>query len=132
MHTNLNTLYKACYDRIGGVVFCGTPHRGSDAAGWGVLASRMVTMAFMDSNAKLLSDLRTDSEALDIIQEEFLEILCLSPTSIRVHSFQEGRALSGVKGFDDKVLLGPTHCSRQFSEIILGCARRFIETWLAA
>lgn len=132
MHASLNTLYKACYDRIGGVVFCGTPHMGSDAAAWGVLASNLVAMALMDSNTRLLEELRVDSEALGVIQEDFLKILYLSADNVRIHSFQEGRALSGVKGFDGKVQFGPNHCSRQFSEIILGRARLFIETGLAA
>ena len=102
MQASIDDRFRYCFFRVRAVVFCGTPHRGSDVAGWGTLAANLVAMAWKDSNTKLLSDLRVDSEILDMIQEDFLKNLVLAP-DIRIHTFQEGRALSDIKGFDSKV-----------------------------
>lgn len=61
----------------------------------------MVTMALQSSNDRLLSGLEIDSEILDLIQEDFLRVL--QGADISVHSFQESRGLSGIKGFSGKV-----------------------------
>jgi hypothetical protein len=60
----------------------------------------MVAAAF-DSNTRLLSDLQVDSQILDLIQEDFLKVL--HPGKIKVHSFLEGRGLTGVRGMSGKV-----------------------------
>lgn len=52
-------------------------------------------------NTRLLRDLQVDSQILDLIQDEFLKLLY--ERSIKVHTFQEGRGLSGVQGFTGKV-----------------------------
>jgi len=101
MQSSVDARYQQFFHRIRAVVFCGTPHRGSNAAAWGCLAANLVAVAFMDSNSRLLSDLLVDSEVLDEIQENFLK--ALYQVSIRIHSFQEGRALAGVKGLHHKV-----------------------------
>ncbi|GES66730.1 PGAP1-like protein-domain-containing protein [Aspergillus terreus] len=102
MWSSVDSRYQRFFRRIRAVVFCGTPHRGSNAAAWGTLAANLIAMAFVDSNSRLLSDLRIDSEVLDRTQEDFLK--ALHRASIRIHSFQEGRALSGMKGLSDKVV----------------------------
>lgn len=101
MQSDLNPRYKQLLQRIQAVVFCGTPHRGSDTAAWAGLATNLVAMAFMDTHKKLLSDLLVDSETLDLIQEDFMKLLYKRP--IRIHSFQEGRGLTGVKCLHNKV-----------------------------
>jgi len=93
--------YREIFERTRAVVFCGTPHRGSDAAAWGRLASNVVKMALQDVNSKILNDLQVDSEILDLIQDDFLKVL--HESNISVHSFQEGEGLAGVRGFSGKV-----------------------------
>ncbi|PVH97016.1 hypothetical protein DM02DRAFT_96194 [Periconia macrospinosa] len=107
--------------RVFAVVFCGCPHRGSNAAAWGTLVSRLAAVALVDSTTQLLTDLKIDSQILDMIQDNFLRTLQYCP-SLRVHSFLEGRALTGIKGFDGKVR--ETHslsCLRQYLLNRSGC-----------
>ncbi|KAJ2987975.1 hypothetical protein NUW58_g4219 [Xylaria curta] len=102
MQSSITDRYKQFSRRIRAVVFCGSPHRGSDAVAWGKLASNLFAMALMDANSRLLSDLQVDSRILSLIQANFLKALHREP--LRIHSFQEGRALTGVKGLNDKVV----------------------------
>jgi hypothetical protein len=99
--SSLDGKYQSLFERVYAVVFCGTPHRGSNAAEWGLLGSNIVAAAFQDSNTTLLSDLRVDGQILDLIQEDFLKTL--HPNRIKVHSFQEGRPFAGIKFFNGKV-----------------------------
>lgn len=89
-------------NRVLAVIFCGTPHRGASAAAWGSLVSRLAAVALTDSNTRLLSDMEIDSQILDMIQDNFLRTLQYHP-SLRVHTFLEGKAMTGVKGIDGKV-----------------------------
>ncbi|KAI0407382.1 hypothetical protein F4802DRAFT_605555 [Xylaria palmicola] len=95
-------VYNRFLRRIRAVVFCGTPHRGSNLATWSKLATNLVNLAFVDVNSTLLSDLQVDSQVLDLIQDDFLNIVHQMP--LRIHSFQEGRPLTGVRGLHDKVV----------------------------
>lgn len=101
MQSSINDRYKHFSRRIRAIVFCGSPHRGADAAAWGKLASNLFAMALMDANSKLLSDLQVDSRILSLIQDNFLKALYREP--LRIHSFREGKAISGVKGLNEKV-----------------------------
>jgi hypothetical protein len=100
-NVNLKSNYKNLLSRVQAIVFCGTPHRGSSATAWGHLVSNIVTMALQSSNDRLLSELEVDSQILDLIQDDFLRVL--QGADISVHSFQESRGLSGIKGFSGKV-----------------------------
>ncbi|KAI1740902.1 hypothetical protein F4680DRAFT_418071 [Xylaria scruposa] len=93
---------EPCQSRTKLIVFLGTPHRGSSYAGWGAIASNLVSLAFQDSNKGIVQSLEVNSEALDNIQEEFLRIA--HKAGMKVHSFQEARAISGVKGLHGKVV----------------------------
>ncbi|KAI0466857.1 hypothetical protein F4859DRAFT_518693 [Xylaria cf. heliscus] len=93
---------ELCQSRTKLVVFLGTPHRGSSYAGWGVIASNLASLAFHDANKKIVQALEVNSEVLDNIQDEFLRIA--HRAGIKVHSFQEARAISGVKGLHGKVV----------------------------
>ncbi|TRX96992.1 hypothetical protein FHL15_002298 [Xylaria flabelliformis] len=93
---------EPCQSRTKLIIFLGTPHRGSSYAGWGAIASNLVSLAFQDSNKGIVQSLEVNSEALDNIQEEFLRIA--HKDGIKVHSFQEARAISGVKGLHGKVV----------------------------
>lgn len=92
---------EACRVRTKLVIFFGTPHRGSAYAAWGDIASNLAKLALQDPNTRLVKALEVNSEVLDNIQEEFKTII--HARNIKVHSFQESRGLSGMKGLDGKV-----------------------------
>ena len=92
---------KACRSRTRLIVFLGTPHRGSAYAGWGEIASNLARLALQDSNKKIIETLEVNSEVLDNIHEEFKSIVHECGT--RIHSFQEARGISGMKGLHEKV-----------------------------
>jgi hypothetical protein len=83
------------------IIFLGTPHRGSSYAGWGEIASNLASLALQDSNKRLVQTLEVNGEVLDIIHDEFKNTLSKYP--IKVHSFQEAKGVSGMKGLDNKV-----------------------------
>ncbi|UPL00108.1 hypothetical protein LCI18_011042 [Fusarium solani-melongenae] len=58
--------------------------------------------ALQNANKKIVQTLEVNSEVLDNIHEEFVKIML--ETGLKIHSFQEGRGLSGVKGFSGKVV----------------------------
>jgi hypothetical protein len=84
------------------IIFLGTPHRGSEYAGWGQIASNLSRVALQDSNKKILETLEVNNEVLDNIHEEFKQIA--SKGKFKVHSFQEARGVTGVRGLDGKVV----------------------------
>lgn len=92
---------EACQERCRLVVFLGTPHRGTDAAGWGMIAANLAMMALQTSNREVLGALKVEGEVLDNIHTSFTTLLHRS--GIKVHSFQEGRDMTGIKGLDGKV-----------------------------
>ncbi|KAL9025121.1 MAG: hypothetical protein Q9196_006007 [Gyalolechia fulgens] len=93
---------EACRRRIKLIIFLGTPHRGSSWTGWGKIASNLARVALQDSHKKIIETLEVDSEVLENIHDEFVQVV--SEYDIRIHSFQEGRAMSGIKGLDEKVV----------------------------
>jgi hypothetical protein len=92
-------------DRTKLVVFLGTPHRGSAYAGWGQIASNLARLALQDSNKKILETLEVNNEVLDNIHDEFTTIAYKG--TIKVHSFQEARGITGMKGVSEKVCCLP-------------------------
>jgi hypothetical protein len=85
------------------IVFLGTPHRGSAYAGWGQIASNIAHLVLQDSNKKIIETLEANNEVLDNIHEEFMTTVLKG--GIKIHSFQEARGISGMKGLDEKVFL---------------------------
>jgi hypothetical protein len=63
----------------------------------------LIAVALADSNSKLLSDLEVDSDILDLIHDDFLKTLSRAPFPIRIHSFQESRPVTGIRGLNSKV-----------------------------
>ncbi|KAH0566370.1 hypothetical protein GP486_000228 [Trichoglossum hirsutum] len=98
---------KACRSRTKLIVFLGTPHRGSGFAGWGEIASNFARLALQDSNRRIIEALEVNSEVLDNIHEEFTTIVYRS--GIKIHSFQETRGITGMRGLHQKVIL-PSDC----------------------
>ncbi|KAK2591961.1 hypothetical protein QQS21_010333 [Conoideocrella luteorostrata] len=93
---------ELCRSRTGAIVFLGTPHRGSSYAGWGEIAANLARLGLQDSNKKIIETLEVNSEVLDNIHDEFKTIVYKS--NIRVHSFQEARGMSGMKGLHKMVV----------------------------
>lgn len=79
MQTHLDLRYLHFLHRIQAIIFCGTPRRGSNVAAWGGIATKLAAVALMDANSKLLSDLRVDSEILDLVQEDLLNFYTTFP-----------------------------------------------------
>ncbi|KAH6866207.1 hypothetical protein B0T10DRAFT_61940 [Thelonectria olida] len=90
-----------CRSRTKLIVFLGTPHRGSLYTSWGKIAANLVQLALQDPNKKVIETLEVNSEVLDNIHEQFKTVVYRA--SIKVHSFQEGRGISGMKGLHNKV-----------------------------
>jgi hypothetical protein len=84
-------------------VFLGTPHRGSDFAAWGSIASNLAKLTLQDSNKNIVETLKVNGEVFDNIQEEFQRIVL--EDRIIIHSFQEAKGVSGIKGLSGKVAL---------------------------
>ncbi|KAK4248963.1 putative kinesin light chain [Corynascus novoguineensis] len=78
-----------CRARTKLIIFLGTPHRGT-------------LLALQDSNKNLIKTLEVNSEVLDRIHEEFTTIA--DQSRIQIHSFQEARGISGIKGLHNKVV----------------------------
>ncbi|KAI2628042.1 hypothetical protein GGS26DRAFT_131200 [Hypomontagnella submonticulosa] len=88
-------------DRTKLIIFLGTPHRGSEATGWGQLVSNLAKAALLDANDSILEGLRVDSETLNRIHSQFKDV---SERGIKIHSFYEGRGMTGVRGFHGRVV----------------------------
>ena len=65
----------ALYAYTKGILFAGTPHRGSNVAKWVFTATRLAWLVQSDRNAELIRTLRQGSQRLDDIQEDFKQIL---------------------------------------------------------
>jgi protein SERAC1 len=78
----------------------GTPHGGGNYQNLGEIMRRIVSAIGMDSNDKMLSTLRFESEELERSREEFTR---LWRSRFRVKTFQEARGLKGIQGFNNKV-----------------------------
>ena len=69
----------------------------------GVIATRIASVALMDTNKRNLRDLQPNSAFLLVIGDEFSKML--KENAFRIHSFQESRGISGVRGLNGKVCL---------------------------
>ncbi|KAI0380177.1 hypothetical protein F5Y04DRAFT_257611 [Hypomontagnella monticulosa] len=83
------------------IIFLGTPHRGSEASGWGQLVSNLAKAAFIDVNDGIFEGLKVDSEVLNRIHSQFKDV---SESGIKIHSFYEGRGMTGVRGLHGRVV----------------------------
>ena len=77
-----------------GVVFLGTPHRGSTQAGLGILAANIWRAMLQDANTGILRSLEPDSEVLERIREAF-EII-MAREKVKAYSFVEEIPTVGV------------------------------------
>lgn len=84
------------------ILFLGTPHRGASIADWGTILANIATVTLQDVDKNVLRALSTNSEVLENIQKAFRRIL--DDQKVKIHSFQEERGLSGMKGLSNKVV----------------------------
>ena len=77
-----------------GVVFLGTPHRGSPQAGLGILAANVCKAMLQDANTTILRSLEQDSEVLERIREAFERMM--TRERMKAYSFVEELPTVGV------------------------------------
>lgn len=65
---------RGVFDRIVGVAFMGTPHKGSWMANWARIPASAVGL-FKSSNKSLLETLETDNQLIEMIQVDFLSMV---------------------------------------------------------
>jgi hypothetical protein len=67
--------YKSLLDSVRGILFFGTPHRGSALAGWSTLLSNVAVVASFGTktNKGLSKDLQSQSFALQEISKSFVD-----------------------------------------------------------
>ncbi|KAI1129855.1 hypothetical protein F5Y10DRAFT_237408 [Nemania abortiva] len=74
-----------------GVVFLGTPHRGSTAAGAGEIARKAASLLLMDTNSRVLDSLSLRNSDLERCQDVFSSLWF--KYNFQVKTFQEGLPL---------------------------------------
>ncbi|KAI9823464.1 MAG: hypothetical protein M1832_002475 [Thelocarpon impressellum] len=87
-----------------GVIFAGTPHRGSNSAVWASIANNVAKYALNDQNDKVVDALRRGSETLERLQYNFSPIL----PDLKVFTLLEDHRYSkaGKVVDDDSATLG--------------------------
>jgi len=97
LKNNRNKAHGSIYSCTAGVVFLGTPHRGSDKVGLAKLVLNVAKVAFRQPNNSLVHNLDEDSDVLERQRDSFTSIskdmplVCLFeelPTGIGLVSFQ--------------------------------------------
>ena len=83
-------IFRSAY----GVVFLGTPHRGSPQAGLGILAANVCKAMLQDTNTGILRSLEHDSEMLERIREAFERMM--TREKVEAYSFVEEIPTTGV------------------------------------
>jgi len=70
--------FRSIFVSTYGIIFLGTPHNGSDMAGWGRILQYMsdvvIPRRFFESESVLLRTLKKDNETLQSINNHFLDI----------------------------------------------------------
>ena len=76
-------MFGSLLNHVRGVVFLGTPHRGSNSAYWASFVARalQVVQFGVGTNSTLLRDLQSSSKVLSDISQQWLERS--TPLSIR-------------------------------------------------
>jgi len=89
------------YKLTQGIVFFGTPHKGSNDAKWGLLLKTIASAAF-DTNDKLIRTLEPDSELLDKLARDFQDII--DEGNLKICSLLESAGKTGLPIFNGKVV----------------------------
>ena len=78
-----------------GVVFLGTPHRGSNQAGLGILAANVCRATLQDTNTGILRSLEQESEVWERIRDSFEKMM--TREKVKAYSFAEEIPTAGVR-----------------------------------
>lgn len=60
---------------VAGIVFVGTPHRGSNKTSWGKIATNLASVIVKDHNDRMITALSPGSEVLATLQDSFAGLL---------------------------------------------------------
>jgi hypothetical protein len=88
--TYLKDVLPATY----GIIFLGTPHRGSSVATLGKIAQEITRILCKSPNVSVLRDLEVSSQTLERVGRGFNQILVERP--IEIHSFREDIPTTGI------------------------------------
>lgn len=77
-----------------GIIFLGTPHRGSGITSLAKAVASVAKVALQDTNDNLILDLERDSQTLDRIRDSFSRIL--DRRTLTVWSFVEELGMRGT------------------------------------
>lgn len=84
---NEGTRWKYIAPATFGIIFLGTPHRGSKSASLGKIASRITEIATRSPNVQLLKGLERNSEILERLGDSFIQTI--DRHKIRLSTFRE-------------------------------------------
>jgi len=70
---NKRTVYSGILEQTAGLIFMGTPHRGSDAAKWASMLKESLSIFGFGPTTHLASDLKRQSRTLMQINSDFVE-----------------------------------------------------------
>ncbi len=98
-HLHLRDLY----DSIRGIIFFGTPHRGSKDAEWGLMLRNIANAALFDANDSILRDLEPHSGAEKLNQLTATLSEVLNEKDVCITSFQESQGKAGTLLLNSKV-----------------------------
>ena len=73
-HTRQDMNLGSIYQNLGGILFLGTPHRGSHLTKWAEILRQVAKLALRPTNDKLLKTLSPDSETLEEQRSSFIGI----------------------------------------------------------
>jgi hypothetical protein len=98
-HPHLHDIYLSLH----GIIFFGTPHRGSPDDGWGILLRNIANAAFFDTNDSILRELNptTGADMLDLLTQDLREVA--NEKDVQITSFQESRGKLGISLLRSKV-----------------------------
>ncbi|KAI1169532.1 hypothetical protein F4777DRAFT_584825 [Nemania sp. FL0916] len=85
-----------------GVVFLGTPHRGSAMASLGSIVTKLAKLGLQDANSKVIRGLSPDNELLEEYSDTFSKLV--RRYKIRVCTFYESKAMTRVYGIEGMVV----------------------------
>jgi hypothetical protein len=89
------------YKSTQGIIFFGTPHKGSNDAKWGLILKSIASAVF-DTNDKIVRALDPDSELLDKLARDFHDII--DEGKLKICSLLESAWKTGLPIFNGKVL----------------------------
>lgn len=96
-----NEVRKKAFECTLGILFYGTPHRGGNYVDLGGALAHVVKATGHTLSTQVLSNLKHDSELLELLRKEFGKML--DADRFDVHSFYETKGLTFIRFGDKKV-----------------------------